>query len=139
MAVAGEDRIPVAADGDLVVARQKGRDMAKRLGFSSTDATLIATAISELARNILLHAGTGEISIRHVFENGKDGIMVAAVDEGPGIVDIDAAVSEGFSSGGGLGMGLPGARRLMDEFQIHSEFGRGTRIVATKWKAPYGG
>jgi len=132
--VADEDRVSIGSDSDLVVARQKGRELAGQLGFSGTDATLIATAISELARNILTYAGAGEITLSRVFENGRDGIVVVARDEGPGIVDIDAATNEGFTTGRGLGMGLPGTRRLMDEFQIHSEAGKGTRVVIKKWR-----
>jgi serine/threonine-protein kinase RsbT len=132
--VADEDRISVGSDSDLVIARQKGRELAGQLGFSGTDATLIATAISELARNILTYAGTGEIAISHVFENGRDAIVVVALDEGPGIADTEAATNEGFTTGRGLGMGLPGTRRLMDEFQIHSEVGKGTRVVVKKWR-----
>jgi serine/threonine-protein kinase RsbT len=132
--VADEDRVSIGSDSDLVVARQKGRELAGQLGFSGTDATLIATAISELARNILTYAGAGEITLSRAFENGRDGIVVVARDEGPGIVDIDAATNEGFTTGRGLGMGLPGTRRLMDEFQIHSEVGKGTRVVIKKWR-----
>jgi serine/threonine-protein kinase RsbT len=132
--VADEDRVSIGSDSDLVLARQKGRELAGQLGFSGTDATLIATAISELARNILTYAGAGEITLSRVFENGRDGIVVVARDEGPGIADIDAATNEGFTTGRGLGMGLPGTRRLMDEFQIHSEAGKGTQVVIKKWR-----
>ena len=132
--MAGEDLILIESDADLVLARQKGRELAGQLGFSGTDATLIATAISELARNILSYAGAGEISLSHVFENGRDAIVVVARDEGPGIVDVEAATNEGFTTGRGLGMGLPGTRRLMDEFQIQSEAGKGTRIMVKKWR-----
>lgn len=128
------DRISIVSDSDLVVARQKGRELAGELGFSRTDATLIATAISELARNILDYAGNGEIAITRGFENGRNGVVVVAVDSGPGINDVEAALQEGFSTSQGLGMGLPGARRLMDEFQIHSEIGKGTRVVMKKWR-----
>jgi serine/threonine-protein kinase RsbT len=137
--VADEDLIFIESDADLVVARQRGRELAGLLGFSGTDATLIATAISELARNILSYAGAGEISLSHVFENGRDAIVVVARDEGPGIVDVEAATNEGFTTGRGLGMGLPGTRRLMDEFQIHSEAGKGTRVMVKKWRGRVGG
>jgi serine/threonine-protein kinase RsbT len=137
--VVDEGLISIESDSDLVLARQKGRELAGRLGFSGTDATLIATAISELARNILAYAGTGEISLSHVFENGRDCIVVVARDEGPGIVDIEAATNEGFTTGRGMGMGLPGTRRLMDEFHIHSEAGRGTQVVVKKWRGRTGG
>jgi serine/threonine-protein kinase RsbT len=132
--VADEGIIPIESDADLVVARQRGRELAGQLGFSGTDATLIATAISELARNILSYAGAGEISLSHVFENGRDAIVVVARDEGPGIVDVEAATNEGFTTGRGMGMGLPGTRRLMDEFDIHSEAGKGTRVMVKKWR-----
>ncbi len=137
--MADEDLIFIESDADLVVARQRGRELAGLLGFSGTDATLIATAISELARNILSYAGAGEISLSHVFENGRDAIVVVARDEGPGIVDVEAATNEGFTTGRGLGMGLPGTRRLMDEFQIHSEAGKGTRVMVKKWRGRVGG
>ena len=137
--MADEDLVSIGSDSDLVVARQKGRELAGRLGFSGTDATLIATAISELARNILAYAGSGEITLSHLFENGRDCIVVVARDAGPGIVDIEAATNEGFSTGRGLGMGLPGTRRLMDEFDIHSEAGKGTQIVVKKWRPRAGG
>lgn len=137
--MADEGLIFIESDADLVVARQRGRELAGQLGFSGTDATLIATAISELARNILSYAGVGEISLSHVFENGRDAIVVVARDEGPGIVDVEAATNEGFTTGRGLGMGLPGTRRLMDEFQIHSEAGKGTRVMVKKWRGRVGG
>ena len=130
-----EGRVAIAADVDLVSARQRGRELAAELGFSRTDATLIATAISELARNILAYAGSGEIELIRAHENGRDGVVVVAVDFGPGIADVEAAMQEGFSTAGGLGMGLPGARRLMDEFQVSSEEGKGTRITMKKWRS----
>lgn len=130
-----EGRIAISADTDLVSARQRGRELATEVGFSRTDATLIATAISELARNILAYAGKGEIELSLAYENGRDGVVVVAVDSGPGISDVEAAMEEGFSTAGGLGMGLPGARRLMDEFQVFSEAGKGTRITMKKWRS----
>ena len=132
--MADEDLISIVSDSDLVAARQLGRQRAGKLGFSTTDATLIATAISELARNILDYAGNGEIAIGQIFENGRTGVVVVALDSGPGIVDLEAALQEGYTTAQGLGMGLPGARRLMDEFEIESEVGQGTRIVMKKWK-----
>jgi serine/threonine-protein kinase RsbT len=130
----GEGRIRIAADEDVVLARQKGRELAAAAGFSQTDATLIATAISELVRNILSYAGSGEIELARVHENGREGVVVVAADSGPGIGDVDAAMQEGFSTAGGLGMGLPGARRLVDEFDIVSEVGRGTTVTLKKWR-----
>ncbi|HEX9311822.1 MAG TPA: anti-sigma regulatory factor [Actinomycetota bacterium] len=129
----GESRIAIASDADLVFARQKGRELAAGLGFSRSDATLIATAISEVARNILAYAGTGEIALSGIHQNGRNGVVVTALDSGPGIADVEAAMEEGFSTAGGFGMGLPGARRLMDEFVILSEPGRGTTVTMTKW------
>jgi len=133
--VEDEGRIRIAADADLVLARQKGRRLAAAMGFSGTDATLIATAISELARNILAYAGVGEIELARIHENSRDGIVVVALDSGPGIADLEAAMQEGFSTAGGLGMGLPGARRLVDEFDIVSEVGKGTTVTLRKWRA----
>lgn len=125
----------VAVDGpdDIVVARQAGRDLAARLGFSLTDLTLIATAISEVARNITSYAGRGEIRLGVEERNGRSALVVEAADDGPGIPDVDNALKDGYSSGAGLGIGLPGARRLMDDFEIHSEVGRGTTVIMWKW------
>ena len=134
MAASGEIRVIIESETDLVRARQSGRELATEMGFSPTDATLIATAISEVARNILTYAGTGEILISHVSENGQEGMVMVAVDEGPGIEDVDAALQEGFSTAGGLGIGLPGARRLVDEFALASEAGKGTQVTMKKWR-----
>lgn len=126
--------VPVASDNDLVAARREGRVLAERLGLSTSEATLVATAISELARNIVNYAGRGEIHISVVRGGSRPGITIVARDEGPGIADISLAVREGYSTSGGLGLGLPGVRRIMDEFHIASELGRGTTITVTKWK-----
>jgi serine/threonine-protein kinase RsbT len=129
-----EINVPVNADIDIVTARQKGRELARDLGFTSTDLALIATAISELARNIILYANTGEIQLS-VVENGtKRGVKVVARDDGPGIPDIERALEEGFSTSRSLGLGLSGVRRLMDEFDIISEVGHGTTVTVKKWK-----
>lgn len=126
--------MPVNADIDIVTARQKGRELARELGFTSTDLALIATAISELARNIILYANSGEI-VLGVTENGsRRGIKVIARDDGPGIPDIERALEEGFSTSRSLGLGLSGVRRLMDEFDIISEVGHGTTVTVKKWK-----
>ncbi len=127
-------RIPIGADGDLVAARAEGRALALQLGFSRTDATLIATAISEIARNIVVHVGDGEIELRPVYEDARYGLVVVARDRGPGIRDIDAALKHGHAGRGGLGLGLPGARRLMDEFDVTSDPDRGTTVTMTKWR-----
>lgn len=130
----GPVRVAIATDGDIVLARQSGREIATRLGCSSTDATLVATAISEVARNIVAHAGKGEVVIEVVAARGRRAVEVTARDDGPGIADIDRAMEDGFSTGRGLGLGLPGARRLMDEFEISSEPGAGTTVVMRKWQ-----
>jgi serine/threonine-protein kinase RsbT len=131
---AGEIRVAINSDQDIVVARQKGRALATELGFSSGDATLIATAISELARNIVSYARRGEIALRLVNGLNRQGIAIVASDDGPGIHDIRQALRDGFSTSGSLGMGLPGVRRLMDEFEITSKPGRGTIVAVKKWK-----
>jgi serine/threonine-protein kinase RsbT len=129
-----EIRVPIASDSDMVPARAEGRALATQLGFSRTDATLIATAISEIARNIVVHVGRGEILLQPLRENDRYGVLVVAQDEGPGIGDVAAALDHGFASGKGLGLGLPGARRLMDEFEIASEPGKGTIVTMKKWR-----
>lgn len=131
----GRIRIVISTDGDIVAARQSGRELADQVGCSATDATLVATAISEVARNIVSHAGRGEVVISAVDGDGRAGIEVTASDDGPGIADIDRAMQDGYSTGRGLGLGLPGARRLMDEFEITSEVGAGTTVVMRKWRA----
>lgn len=128
-----EVRVPIVSDADAVTARQAGRVVALKLGFSRTDATFVATAISEIARNITVHAGSGEISIGGIYENGRDGMVVIARDEGPGIDDVPAVMRRAVASGVGLGIGLWGARRLMDDFDITSEPGRGTTVTMKKW------
>jgi serine/threonine-protein kinase RsbT len=125
--------VAIRIDSDIVEARQKGRLLAQQVGLSTTDQTLVATAISELARNILKYAGTGEILLGIERLAGRHGVVVTARDRGPGIADIERAMQDGFSTAGGLGLGLPGAKRLMDEFSIDSAPGRGTTIVMKKW------
>jgi serine/threonine-protein kinase RsbT len=131
-----EIRVPIASDADTVVARQAGRDAALRLGLSRTEATFVATAISEIARNITTHAGRGEIAIRRRTEGERLGLVVIATDEGPGIADVEAVLRDDFSSAAGLGVGLWGARKLMDEITITSEVGSGTTVTMTKWCGP---
>ena len=121
-----ETCVAVASDSDLVVARRKGRALAEERGFSASEATLIATAISELARNIVNYAGKGEIVLGVVNGTERHGISIVARDGGPGIADVSLALREGFSTSGGLGLGLPGVRRIMDEFDIVSVVGNGT-------------
>ena len=125
--------VPVTGSDDIVVARQAGRDLAESLGFSLTDITLIATAISELARNITSYTNGGEMRLHTVAEHGRTGLVVEAIDSGPGIADVHRALEDGYSTSAGMGLGLPGARRLMDEFEIRSAVGRGTTVIIKKW------
>jgi serine/threonine-protein kinase RsbT len=127
-------RVEVASDADIVPARARGRALATELGFSRTDATLVATAISEVARNIVVHAGRGEIELTPAYEPDRRGVVVVARDEGPGIRDVDAALREGFGSKGGLGLGLPGMRRIMDEFAIQTVPNQGTTVTMHMWR-----
>jgi serine/threonine-protein kinase RsbT len=129
-----EVRVPVRTDADVVAARQAARALAERLGFPPTDLTLIATAVSEVVRNIVRFADSGEVVVELV-EQPRRGIRVVARDTGPGIRDVEQALRDGYSTYQGLGLGLPGARRLMDEFAIVSEVGRGTTVTMTKWRA----
>jgi serine/threonine-protein kinase RsbT len=131
--VANETRIPIGSDLDIIRARQIGRAEAAKLGFSSTDLTLVATAISELARNIVMYAGAGEIILRLVRTAEKRGIVVIAQDQGPGIADVEQALQDGYSTSRSLGLGLPGVRRLMDEFEVESQVGEGTVVTIRKW------
>lgn len=125
--------IPIRSDLDIVQARQEGRSMAAAIGFNGSDLTVVATAISELARNILKYARVGEILLRPVHQNTRRGILIIARDEGPGIADIQLALRDGYTTSQGLGLGLPGTRRLMDEFEISSTVGKGTTVTARKW------
>lgn len=127
-----EVTVPITGDPDIVAARQAARDLAVRAGFSGTDLTLLATAVSEVARNIVKFATSGEVAVELV-DHPRPGVRVVARDTGPGIPDVERALEDGFSTYEGLGLGLPGARRLMDDFAIVSEPGRGTTISMTKW------
>jgi serine/threonine-protein kinase RsbT len=126
-------RVSIDHESDVVAARRKVREVASDAGFTGSDLTIIATAISEIARNIVLYAKRGEVMISQVQRGTKRGILVVARDEGPGIPDIEQAMRDGFSTGKSLGLGLPGARRLMDEFEIASEVGKGTVVTMKKW------
>ena len=128
-----ERTLLIRSDLDIVSARVEGRDMAKTLGFGTIDQVRIATAISELARNIVLYASEGTVTIRQVERGLKRGIEVFCEDHGPGIEDVSVVMQDGYSTSRGLGMGLPGAKRLMDEFEIDSRVGSGTKIVVRKW------
>ncbi len=134
MTVAAESHvILVKVSGDIVIARQAGRELAAELGFSLTDRTMISTAISEIARNITSYAGTGEIRLLVDEREGRRALIVQAEDQGPGIRDITRALEDGYSTGRGLGLGLPGARRLMDRLTVDSNPGQGTLIEMWKW------
>lgn len=127
------ERVPINSANDIIDARQQGRAWAKHLGFSSCDSTLVATVISELVRNILNYAGRGEILLRVYHDNGKKGLEITARDNGPGIQDISRAMQQGYSTAGGLGLGLPGVRRVVDEFEIVSD-SQGTIVTTRKSK-----
>ena len=128
-----ETRVAIDHDFDIVAARRKARELATQVGFSGSDLTIIATAISEVARNIVVYANRGEIVLSAVQRGTRRGVLVVARDQGPGIPDIPRAMRDGFSTGKSLGLGLPGAKRLMDEFEIASEVGKGTTITMRKW------
>ena len=128
-----QTRVAVSKNADVVLARQEGRKVAARAGFTATELAVIATAISEIARNIVKFAKRGEVVVSVISENERTGITVVARDVGPGISDVERAVQDGYSTYGGLGLGLPGAKRLMDEFEILSEVGKGTTVTMTKW------
>jgi serine/threonine-protein kinase RsbT len=128
-----EVRVPVATDSDVVAARRAAREMAARAGFGGTDLTIIATAVSEVSRNIVRFAGKGEV-VLELLEEPRRGLLIVARDSGPGIPDVQQALQDGYSTYRGLGLGLPGARRLMDEFGIVSEPGHGTTVTMTKWQ-----
>lgn len=125
--------VDIYTEWDIVAARQLGRNEAKRIGFGTVDQARITTAISELARNIYLYAGKGRIEIASVYKNQNEGISIIASDEGPGIADIRKVMDDGFTTSGGLGAGMPGVKRLMDEFTITTKEGVGTTVTAIKW------
>ena len=126
--------IPIESDADVVTARQRARQLAGELELTSTDQTLLATAISEVARNITTYAVRGEVLLSVVRDaNGREGIQVIARDDGPGIENLELALQDGYTSGGGLGLGLPGARRLVDDFHIETAPGQGTKVTLVMW------
>lgn len=125
--------VEILTEWDIVAARQLGRNEAKEVGFGTVDQARITTAISELARNIYLYAGTGKIQIERISAGRRVGIIIIASDEGPGISDVRKALEDGYSTSGGLGAGVPGVKRLMDDFKIDTVVGEGTVIKATKW------
>jgi len=124
----------IRSDLDIVIARTLARDTAKTLGFGAIDQARIATAVSELARNIFLYAGTGTVTVREIERTGRKGLEVICEDQGPGIANIELVMRDGYSTSRGMGMGLPGAKRLMDEFEIRSSEGVGTTIICRKWR-----
>ena len=129
--------IPIESDSDVVTARQRARELAGKLELTSTDQTLLATAISEVARNITTYAKRGEVELTVVRDdNGREGIRVIARDQGPGIENVELALQDGYTSGGGLGLGLPGARRLVDDFHIETAPGQGTTVTLVMWARP---
>jgi serine/threonine-protein kinase RsbT len=125
--------VPINSAADIVIARQKGRALAVQLGFDGSEPTLVAAAISEVARNIVNHAEHGEIVLSGIHQSGRQGVQVVARDQGPGIHDVAQAMQYGYSSGKGMGVGLPGAKWLMDEFDIVSQVGKGTTVTMRKW------
>lgn len=128
-----EAHVAINSSADIVTARQKGRALAMELGFEGADLTLIATAISEVARNIVDHAKLGEIVLAPATQSSKRGLVITARDEGPGIADVAKAMEYGYSTRKGLGVGLPGAKWLMDEFDIETRVGKGTIVTMKKW------
>lgn len=132
--MADEIVVPIKTDADVVQARQRARILAEPLRFSSSELTLIATAISEVARNIVSYAGRGNIILSLIQKGKRRGIQVIAKDDGPGIPDVALALEDGYSTSRGLGLGLPGSKRLMDEFELVSAVGKGTRVTMVKWE-----
>lgn len=123
----------IRSDLDIVIARTMARDTAKALGFGAIDQARIATAVSELARNIFLYAGTGSVTVRELEKGGRKGIEIVCEDQGPGIADMELSMQDGYTTSRGMGMGLPGAKRLMDEFDVQTQLGVGTTIICRKW------
>ncbi|MBN1856632.1 MAG: ATP-binding protein [Dehalococcoidia bacterium] len=128
-----EQSLGVESEGDIVLVRRTIRDVSTSMGFGMTDVTRIVTAASELARNIVLYAVKGAVTYRRLVLDGREGLEIVFTDDGPGIADIERAMSVGYTSGGGLGLGLPGAKRLMDEIDVRSSEGHGTCITVRKW------
>jgi len=125
--------VVIESESDIVTARKAVRDVAEALGFGITDVTRIVTAASELARNVFIYAGSGIMQWRRLSTNGAVGIELKFEDNGPGIADIEQVMEGGYSTSGGLGLGLPGAKRLVDEMEINSQIGKGTIVTIRKW------
>jgi serine/threonine-protein kinase RsbT len=134
MRVRKDESRPLRAEDDVVRARQAVRAWAVEMGFSLVDQTKLVTAASELARNTVVYGGGGSVRMEELEEGARKGLRLTFEDQGPGIPDIERALSDGFTTGGGLGLGLGGARRLVNEFAIHSVPGEGTRVTVVKWK-----
>lgn len=134
MTTSDAGRMPLRNEQDIVLARQAVRQVAQRLRFSLVDQTKMVTAASELARNALVYGGGGDMDWEVVRSGTRDGLRLAFVDQGPGIPDIPLALTDGWTSGGGLGLGLSGTRRLVNDFTIESAPGAGTRVVITRWQ-----
>lgn len=132
-AVEDVTRLPIRAGADVVAARQRGRELAMHIGFSGSEVTVIAAAISEIARNIVDYAGHGEMTFHRLEKAGRHGMMIVAQDEGPGIANVAEAMQYGCATRRGIGVGLPGAKWLMDEFEIQSKPGKGTKVTMRKW------
>jgi serine/threonine-protein kinase RsbT len=132
--VVGNESVPLVCEQDIVLARQAVRKAALQLGFSLVDQTKIVTAASELARNAVVYGGGGRLKLEIVAENGRQGLRLTISDEGTGIEDLTLAMKDGWTTGTGLGMGLPGTKRLVNDFRITSQPGVGTTVVVTRWK-----
>jgi serine/threonine-protein kinase RsbT len=128
------ETLPLNRADHIVIVRQAVRQRAVENGFSLVDQTKIVTAASELARNTIIHGGGGRATIEVVIDGARRGLRLSFEDEGPGIADVSLAMKDGYSTGGGLGLGLSGAKRLSNDFSLTSEPGKGTRIVITRWK-----
>jgi serine/threonine-protein kinase RsbT len=134
MKSAKQETVPIASSSDVVLARQKVRQWAMEMKFTLVDQTKLVTAASELARNALEHGKGGQMVIEQVENSIKSGLKLVFEDRGPGISDLDAALRDGYTTGGGMGLGLGGSKRLVNEFQIESEPGKGTRVTVVRWK-----
>lgn len=124
----------VSSEGDIVLVRQMVRKWSIEISCSVVDQTKVVTAASELARNLLIYGGGGEVVLEQLQEGLRKGLRISFIDQGPGIPDVELALKDGFTSGKGMGLGLGGAKRLVNEFTLHTEVGKGTKIVITKWK-----
>lgn len=134
MATLRDERFPIRSSDDIVKIRQITRELALMQGFSLVDQTKIVTASSELARNTLEHGGGGEARLEALQEGNRRGVRLTFVDQGPGIPDLETALRDGFTTGNGMGLGLSGSKRLVNDFEIHSEVGAGTRVMIARWK-----